>query len=395
MKWRTPAEAFSCSTKRILAVVTTLSLIGVLAPAQERPSSNTVPPPALTWSKAYPNFSVPPSQLLMVSIAVADEGQCFAIAGGGEADVLDKAGKVMWKWNYRAVSRLIIAGALAISPSCDAIALAGNSGYKYVWLAERQGRAISLPLLLSSTPIGIGFTHRGDALAVGTGSGTIALVSKSGKLLWKRNVGFVLPERMSFSADDRYLLIREGGSGVLRIDGSVVWSYGAFGMNASKDLRTFAVWSEPPHGPGPGIVTVLDAAGKELWSRLSQDPGAVVTPKGDQILARVAMDQDPDEQTRMEPLATKLQVLSREGEVVRDLPDLDGGPLAISPEGDRALIRTDAGYEVISLDGRTLAMLAIDPNRYDTSTLVVSSDFSGLLMFQSGDNPELRWYALK
>jgi hypothetical protein len=395
MKWRTPYAAFSSSPKRILAIVSILFLAGVVAAAQEQPSAHTIPPLALTWSKAYPNLTVPPSQLLMVSVAVADEGRCFAIAGGGEAEVLDKAGKSLWKWNYRAVSRLIVPGALALSPGCDAIALAGDSGYKYVWLAERQGRALPLPLNLSSTPLGVAFAHNGERIAIGTGSGLIALVTKGGKVLWKRTVGVVLPEQMSFSADDQYVLIREGGAGVLRIDGSLLWSEGAFGMNASKDLRTFVSWSEPPHGPGAGNVTVLDGAGKEIWSRLSQDPGAVVVPAGDEVLARIAINQNPDEEALKEPLATRLQVLSREGAVVRDLPDLDGRPMAISPEGDRALIRTNAGYEVISLEGQRLAMLSVDPDAYDMSTLVVPSDFSGILIFRSRTNPELRWYALK
>jgi hypothetical protein len=200
------------------------------------------------WSKSYPDLYPPPPQLQQVSLAISENARCAAIAGDGEVEVLDAAGQSLWKWTYHKLNRFIVAGPLAVSPNCDAIALAGDSGYKKVWLADQRGRAI--PLTISSTPLGVAFDRHGELLAVGTGGSSILLFNKAGKQLWKRTFEprCCLPDLMSFSDDNRYILIRDGGSGLLRTDGSVVWTGMSNGMNASRDLHTFVTWDEPNHG---------------------------------------------------------------------------------------------------------------------------------------------------
>ena len=274
-----------------------------------------------------------------------------------------------------------------------------------------------MPLTISSTPLGVAFDRSGELLAVGTGSGSILLFGKAGKLLWKRTFApCYLPEQISFSSDNHYLLIRAGGSGVLRTDGSVVWTgacsgvvhadgpvvwTGTFGgapwtigMNASHDMRTFVTWEGYPHSPNTGQVRNLDESGKQLWSKFSEDPAAVVTPAGDKIVARVNVNQDLQE--TQEPLEMKLQVFSRAGALLKDLSNVDGKPMAISPDGERVLIMTQAEIEGIDLNGTRLFAIALNPTVY--RSVLVAEDFSGVLVLSvlSRDtDSQLRWYKLK
>jgi hypothetical protein len=73
---------------------------------------------------------------------------------------------------------------------------------------------------------------------------------------------------------------------------SIVGTYNGCGMSTSTDLRTIVTSWQPPHGPGPGHVTAQDETGKEIWSNFSDDPGGVITPDGETIIARVNIDQD-------------------------------------------------------------------------------------------------------
>ena len=395
LMWTGDRPSPMVANRRFLLVLANLAvLLGICTVAAGQGKDATVVAPKLepAWSKSYPNLYPPPPQLRPVSLAISESARCAAIAGDGEVEVLDAAGQSLWKWNYRTLNRFIVAGPLAVSPNCDAIALAGDSGYKQVWLARQHGSAISLSM--SSTPLGVAFDRHGELLAVGTGGNSILLFAKTGKQLWKKTLpGLCLPYEMSFSADNHYILIRDGCSGLLRMDGSVVWTGHSFGMNASADLRTFVTWAEPPHGPGPGSVSRLDDSGKQVWFKFSQDPGAVITPAGDKILARAAVNQNPTEQEMEEPLETNLQVLSRDGTVLKDLSDVDGKPLAISPEGDRALIRTSGGVEGIDMNGTRLFSIALNPMVY--TTVLVTADFSGMLVFSRDSDPKLRWYTPK
>ena len=249
--------------RRPLAILAVLYGVCAFAAGQQKDAPVAAPEFAPAWSRSYPTLKEQ-----RVSLALSDGARCTAIAGGGEVEVLDAAGHSLWKWNYRATNRFIVAGPVAVSPGCDAIALAGDSGYKKVWLADLSGRA--MPLTISSTPLGVAFDRRGELLAVGTGGGSILLFGKTGKLLWKRT--FVppcyLPEQMSFSSDNRYLLIRAGGSGVLRTDGSVVFGGASWWNDWRLDDRHERV-ARPAHLRHLGGVSPL------ARHRASKDAGRI------------------------------------------------------------------------------------------------------------------------
>ncbi len=136
---------------------------------------------------------------------------------------------------------------------------------------------------------------------------------------------------------------------------------------------------------------MLDESGKQLWRKFSEDPAAVVTPAGDKIVARFDVDQDLQE--TQEPLEMKLQVLSRDGALLKDFPNVDGKPIAISPDGERVLIQTQAEIEGIDLNGTRLFAIALNPTAY--RIVLVAEDFSGILVFSRGTDSQLRWYKVK
>ena len=343
------------------------------------------PAPALNpvWTKSYPK---------PVSVAVSENGRCVAIAGGGTLDVLDNSGGLLWQWNYSQTSRYIIAGAMAISPSCDAIALAGDPGYRYTWLVRRDGRKRWLHT--TSTPLSVTFDHRGGLLAVGTGGSDVLLFTTAGELRWKTTLKCCFVEQLAFSEDNRFILVAGWGIGVLRIDGSVVWNAWEDGMNWARDLRTFVAWDEPHHGPGIGRIVALDEAGRPLWDKLASWVGAVVSPGGDKIVARINQNQNltPEEFESGDEQLTSLQVLSRGGELLKVLPVQDGVPIAISPGGDRILVRTQFGVEGVELNGNRV--FEIPAEQYGTTQVLVAGNFSGVLVFRNTRGAELLWYSL-
>ena len=89
----------------------------------------------------------------------------------------------------------------------------------------------------------------------------------------------------------------------------------------------------------------------------------------------------------------KLQVLSRDGALLKDLPNVDGKPIAISPDGERVLIVTQAEIEGIDLNGTRLFAIALNPTAY--RIVLVAEDFSGILVFSRGTDSQLRWYKVK
>ncbi len=363
-------------------------LFGVKAFGQPVASSSPSLTPA--WTNSYPLLTAKPEQWRPPAPVFSDDGNCIAIAGNGEAQVISNQGRTLWKWNYGAINRIIVAGSLAVAPGCDAIALGGDSSYKYVWIADKSGHAI--PIHLASTPLGLAFDRTGQSLAVGTGAWAIYLYSRTGQLFWRRkpDAPCCLADGFSFSRDNTFLMVRSGGSGVLRMDGSVVWTLGAWGMNAAADLRTFVVWLGPNHGGGPAMVAALDATGRELWSEMSDDPGAVITPSGDKIIARVNIDQEPPNGEVYEPRNTALRAIARDGKELDGFPNLDGRPVAISPDGTRVLLETSKGLDAIDLNGNRLYSIAVNPGAYK-----IAPDFSAVVVFSWGSDAGFEYFKLK
>jgi hypothetical protein len=174
------------------------------------------------------------------------------------------------------------------------------------------------------------------------------------------------------------------------MDGSAVWTAGAWGMNSANDLHTFVDWSGPNHGPGPGDVRVLDGSGKQLWISTSDDPGIVVTPAGDKVIARVRTDQDVPQDKFEEPQETVLRLFARDGTLLTEFPGIDGRPVAISPDGKTVLLETGHSLDAIDLDGKRLYSIAVFPNAYK-----IAPDFSALIIFSWGSDASLEYFKLK
>ncbi len=326
--------------RRPLAILAVLYGVCAFAAGQQKDAPVAALEFATAWSRSYPTLKEQ-----RVSLALSDGARCTAIAGGGEVEVLDAAGQGGGRrWGGRGEALKFRLG----------VALRGG------WW-DGGGRLC-----------GEEFGKRGFGVRNAP--------------FWGRGL-----------RTDGSVVWTGACNGVVRADGSVVWT-GAFGaapwtigMNASRDLRTFVSWEGYPHSPDIGQVRMLDESGKQLWRKFSEDPAAVVTPAGDKIVARFDVDQDLQE--TQEPLEMKLQVLSRDGALLKDFPNVDGKPIAISPDGERVLIQTQAEIEGIDLNGTRLFAIALNPTAY--RIVLVAEDFSGILVFSRGTDSQLRWYKVK
>ena len=356
-----------------------------VAVGQTGPSPVPVLSPA--WSATVPLGNADPQRWRRAKPAFSYDGTCIATAGNGEARVISSQGRTLWKWNYGAINRFIGAGSVVVSPPCDAIAIGGDSSYKYVWIAEKNGHKTFIPF--PSTPVGVAFSRDGKSLAVSSGSARLYLFTRDGKERWSTppySVG--LSSDISFSPDGEFILIHDGGA-IVRIDGSIVADLRGVYMSISANLQTIVTSWEPPHGPGPGNVTVWDQAGKELFTNFSDDPRGVITPDGDRIIARVNIDQEPPEGEFYEPRETALRMFSRDGKELEGFPNLDGRPVAISPDGKTVLLETGGSLDAIDLTGKRLYSIAVSPNMY-----IIAPDFSAVVVFSWGSDGDLEYFKL-
>lgn len=362
--------------------------LGAQAPGDSPNTDGTFPtPPRLdaAWTKSLA-IATPLNRPVEVSVALSENGHCAAVAGAGTLEVLDSSGQLMWRWDYGKTNRLITPRKLAVAPSCNTIAMAGSPSYRYTWFADRQGHRVFVHT--TSTPLGVAFDHKSQLVAIGTGGGDVLLLARNGRLKWKIALedGSCCADHLSFSSDNRSILFY---SGVLRLDGSVLWTTRDWGVLASKDLQTFVAWGGPNHGPGIGYVRALDASGNQMWSKWAS--GAVISPSGDKIVAGINVNQNPTDEDGFKYQTTTLQVLSRNGDVLKTLPVQDAGKFAISPDGKRVLVETESGIEGLDLNGNHLFEILLGRNN-----VLVSDDFSVILVYRlSGQDTQLQWYNLR
>jgi hypothetical protein len=200
--------------------------------------------------------------------------------------VLRPSGEIWWSWPYRKISRFIDPQAAAVSHACDAIAIPGQPGYKYTWIVDRGGRAVSVST--TSVPAGAAFDRTGNLVAIGSFGGTLELVTRAGTLQWKRDVKDARILRdLQFTDDNRHIVSTGwAGPAVVEVDGTVVWGGLANRMAFSRDLTTFVFGNEPNHGPGYSSFEVTDRHQKTLFSRLGSTE-TYVSATGDRVLATV------------------------------------------------------------------------------------------------------------
>jgi hypothetical protein len=115
-----------------------------------------------------------------------DYGRCSVVDQNGTIEVIDEAGAIAWRWNYRKVSRLIHPQVTAVSPDCDAIATTGSATYKYTWLADRHGNRVEIGTM--GTPSAVAFDRTGERVVIGTFTGMLQVHARTGFLLMTRAV---------------------------------------------------------------------------------------------------------------------------------------------------------------------------------------------------------------
>lgn len=375
-------------------------LISVLASAQQTPSPIPITivrkplgGPAPVWSYSLPAQSV--QSPAITAAALAPNGACAAVAGVGRVDVLDIKGQQLWTWEYGKQSKFITAGRVAVSPKCDVVALVGDSSYKYTWIANSTG--VRVAIHTSSTPLGIAFSQGGELIALGTGGCDLLLITKSGALKWKKTYhqGSCIFEELSFAKQDKYILLQGWDTALVTLDGVILWEAPGWGMAAAADLQTFVVWSSPNHGPQVGSVFVVDAHGKGLWSFTAPGNAAAISASGDNIAAPIYEEHDfkPEEWDKYQDQPVEIDIFSRKGEKLKTLPIEGSEVLAMSPDGNRILVRVQDAIEEVDADGNVL--LKIPDPQMSYSKVFVPDDFSGALIWRRSMLNGVEWFALK
>lgn len=156
-------------------------------------------------------------------VGVEEYGRCIAFADKSAIQIISPANDVLWTWQYRSVNRLLNLREVAVSHDCDAIAVVGDSTYKFAWIAERSGRLVTIPL--TSTPSEVTFDRTSQLIAIGTFSGSVLLHARDGQQRWTRDTRARIVEGMRVSDDNRYIVFKGwAGAGRVSIAGHVEWS---------------------------------------------------------------------------------------------------------------------------------------------------------------------------
>ena len=314
-------------------------------------------------------------------VGVEEYGRCILFAGNGAIQVVLPSGETMWSWPYSKISRYINPRAVAVSHDCDAIALVGDASYKYAWIAQRGGKAVSIPFTV--TPTEAAFDRTGQLVAIGTYGGALHLYARSGDLQWTRDAMVAIVDQLDFTDDNQRVVFKGwGGAGVVSVAGHVEWSGLSNRLAASQDLSTFVFSNEPNHGPGLPQIVVTDASRTTLWSRWAQ-LDTFISSSGHRVLAGVDANQAKQERDFFgESQEAIVQLLDRDGHVVASYSEYVA-PLALSDDGTRAWLR--GADHLACVDDRGEVLARIDVEIASNSRAVVSRDFSQVLVVRDRD----------
>jgi len=153
-------------------------------------------------------------------VGVEEYGRCTVFANKTAIQVVLPSGDVSWTWPYAAITRNLNPRDVAVSHACDAIAVPGDAGRKYVWVAQRSGALTTLSF--TATPAEAAFDQTGELLAVGTFSGSIHLFTREGELKWTRETKASIVQGINFSDDNRHIAFKSfAGAGIVSVAGHV------------------------------------------------------------------------------------------------------------------------------------------------------------------------------
>lgn len=307
--------------------------------------------------------------------------------------VLDRNGKDLWHWDFRAGNRFLTATSVAIAPNCDWVAFVGDSSYRYAWIVRRRGAPTSIPF--KATPLSAAISHGGDRLAIGDGANTLRLFSSEGKPLWNKLLEDVpIIDRVAFAQTDQAVMATAWSGAVLSMDGELRWSRNllAEGMRTSRNLESFVTWSLAWHFSITPAVSFLDKEGQVVWTRLGagSSPYAAISPSGDMVVAELLDDQslDPLLINAQNPPSSSLTLLSASGAVLHTFRE-PGAPIAFSADGRRLLLERPDRLEAVDLDENV--KWRVDASRRSGLTqLEVSPDLDVIVIGREG---RIEWYA--
>jgi hypothetical protein len=236
----------------------------------------------------------------IVLSAWSSAANCVAVATNRTVHVFDSSGRPLWAWNYHETNRLIRPAkfhpGLAVSPTCDTVALAGETEYKFVWTAHRGGRHAFLKTI--GTPWVVKFDLRGDSIAVSTAASFGYLLSPDLDVRWSGKLADLpvrWPSQAAVASSSRFAeFLREDAEALFDVP---PWGQGA-SDSVSDDGQWRAVWSEPYRGPGTAQLMLMGPGsdgyrgrsasierGQVRWTKAMGCPDAEVTLDGAFVVA--------------------------------------------------------------------------------------------------------------
>ena len=258
--------------------------------------------------------------------------RCFGVLTTTAAEVRDANNhRLLWSWSYHAFNRLIEAGSIAVSPTCDVIAIGGTTNYKYVWIAPRRGKRTTVRTV--GTPAQVKFTTDGTAIVITTGVGRAYLASLTGQVTW--------------TGDDKDLRSNAPNAPAVfhRADALsfTTWPWIQLGgANLSDDDRLLLSWDEANHGCDPGDVSSWQAPDQErIWSKSVACPSAAISHAGNWIFVSGELKNDTDSgEDACECADARIYVIAPDGNVVRSWPVSQAGEIvAVAPSDSWFLFR--------------------------------------------------------
>jgi hypothetical protein len=301
------------------------------------------------------------------AISWASSGRCAAVATTTKVHVVSDSGEE-WVWDYARTNRLISSGSigstlptlpvLAVSPTCDVVALAGSSSYKYVWTADRQGRTAFLKT--EGTPSVVKFSADGEVVAVATAASLAYVLSPQLKLQWRGTIGD-LPvkwqlQQVPSSSGRRWTFLRED---VEALSG-VLWGQG-IGDSVSEDGRWRAVWDWNYRG-------ATDSTTLELWG-----------PEADGYRGRDPQGSVAAHLRWSKPMGCTTGEITADGMFVIAIGDQE------HPENSDSDCADDSrSVYVFDRDGNTISVLPYDERTHALNRVRWREAVSGAAMDQTG-----------
>ncbi len=337
------------------------------------------------------------AQRQVFAVALPDgPASCMAVADATKVSVRALDGRELWQWSYAKGSRYIAPAAIAVSQACDAVALVGDSGYKYSWVVRKTGRAAAVSG--SGTPLSAAFDTTGTRVAIGTAAGRVLLVGADAQRLWTTDVSEHAPivRGLRFSSHGN-VVITDGGAVVVDTSGRVVWGQWATGTALARNHSRMVAWQQPPHGPGYGVVQLVDmTSGKELWLKpvYSGAPEALLSRDGSLVAIWVNRNQTVDPAADFVPdPPMDLCLLDSAGRVVKRLDAKPGRLIAGTADLGRLLLDSRDGIVEVSANGGTRVVVDRETLGYD-GVVVVADDYSGLVIGQRSSPDGVQWVSL-